>query len=161
VSALRLLIVAAGMLALLLLFCANAAAQDFGSTVGNPQRATDGMLYAAVAVADEWWAAQGQYPAPAEVYVYTEREPASVIARAEQPGFRVLFERRYVRSMRRELARSGRRWRMNLLGGLCMSAIHERGHNLGLRHDAGGVMSAFLGDHPVVGRCRSWAVSES
>ena len=102
----------------------------------------DALLREAVSEADKRWHRRGLYPCPGEVYVYDERE-RGVIARGELGGCDVFFARRY-----RDLVwarytdgRVGRVDRRPVLEFLFTASVHERGHNLGFVHAAGGVMA--------------------
>jgi hypothetical protein len=142
---------------LLLVVLALAVPAQASAQVTNMQPASDGLLYAAIEVADEWWADQGQLPCKADVYVHDEAQ-AYVAARATYPedGCYVTWSRSYVAQVRGTLAGpfDFRRWAYEQL---CMAAIHERGHNLGLRHSPGIMAAVDMGGHPPVGRCRAWA----
>jgi hypothetical protein len=141
-------------LVVLLVGAASAHAEPPNASISN-----DGLLYEAVQVADEWWAAQGQYPEKGRVMEYDKADKDSrEIARGDMPGDDVYFEREYVRRTR-ALLRRGWRAHRAAIETLCMATIHERGHNLHLDHVKGrSIMHDTLGNHPVVGRCRAWAV---
>ena len=137
---------------------------DADAGVSNPSVTSDGLLYAAVEAADGWWATQGQQPCQPTVYVYDETQPPTragrVIARASGPAdCDVYFDRRYVRTQRARLRHGGVRFRRLLLQHVCMVSVHERGHNLGLTHEVGGVMGGAI-PHRTLGACIAWSAKK-
>ena len=147
------------LLACALLALAALAAPQSASAAGymtDIRPATDGLLYAAVAAADDYWRAQGYTLAPAEVYTYVESERESIVARGDQPGRRVFFNRAWLARTRESLAHYGTPWRRSILAVVCQIAVHERGHNIGLPH-GGGVMAAVLRDYNIPQRCIQFA----
>ena len=102
----------------------------------------DGLLREAVGEADKRWQYRGYEPCAGEVFVYDEREP-NVIARGELGGCDVFFSRRYRDRVWAQYTnpRRDRVDRRPILEFLLTVATHERGHNLGFVHGAGGVMS--------------------
>lgn len=133
-----------------------ASAQNKSDVITNEAIAEDGLLYEAVKVADQFWADYDMYPCKGDIYVYDEGVE-NVVARAHVGGCDVWWSRRYVRDVRRSLARESRMQQRSVLKQLCMIAIHERGHNLGFDHEPGGSLMSVTVDHPVVGRCIAWA----
>lgn len=124
----------------------------------NQQPAThiyaDLLIREAVQVADQHWNARGERPCTGEVYVYDERREAA--ARGQIGGCDVYFDRDYRDDVWRTYSdgRIPRIDRRPVLIGLCAVATHERGHNLGFKHSAGGVMASLS---PPPWRCRRWA----
>lgn len=143
----------------LMVLCYGAPAASAQDPVKNPSVATDGLLYAATEHADGYWEGLGQ-PArcPAEVYDYDEvgTLAGGVAARATVGGCDVLWERAWVRGIRKALRSRDWRFRRLVLEEVCEVAVHERGHNLGLNHDAGGIMEPVGGFR--VGYCIAWSV---
>lgn len=100
--------------------------------------ATDGLLYEAVAKADEFWRDKiGRDAGTPLVCMLSE---ARVAGRGEQPGRKVWFERDFVRAVRRDVASNDRRARRSAYESLFRVAAHERGHNLGFKHEDLGIM---------------------
>ena len=124
----------------------------------NQQPAThvyaDLLLREAVQAADQRWHGRGLNPCIGEVYVFDEQDDA--VARGELGGCNVFFDRGY-RDRVWERYTNGRVTRIDrrpIIAYLCAAATHERGHNLGFSHAAGGVMSVPA---RVPWSCKRWA----
>ena len=122
----------------------------------------DALLREAVVEADKRWHRRGYVPCAGEVFVYDEHERPPdprdrPVARGEINGCNVFFDRRYRDLVwaRYTNVRIDRIARRSVLAGLCSSATHERGHNLGFEHKAGGVMLAPPLRAPW--QCKRWA----
>jgi hypothetical protein len=148
------------LLALVVLLVGATSAQ---AQVNNQSVASDGLLYSAVEVADQFWADHGQQTCKGTIYDYDEGTDEGVVARATIHGCEVYFDRAYVKRVRSELRRYGPAERRETLKEICMVAIHERGHNLGLDHDKDdkSLMAPVIGGHPTVGRCIAWAIKHA
>jgi hypothetical protein len=122
-------------------------------------RVAGGPWAALTGLADAYWAKRSLHaPCPATLWIYSDSDP-NTAATAQMRGCEMGFNRTWllwVRSAQRIADRYGRRARMggthpiigraaiqqHLLTELCLNVVHERGHNLGLRHtpDPRGVM---------------------
>jgi hypothetical protein len=113
--------------------------------------ATDGLLWEAVRKADEFWIARvGRTAAPPLVCVFDDTESA---ARGNMNGRKVWFERSFVQTIREMIRSKHRMIRRSAYESLFRAAAHERGHNLGFRHEDGGIM----GDLATPGMGVDWA----
>jgi hypothetical protein len=132
------------------LLAGTAQAEDEFTTVGLPTTSpfTGPMVASLEPVAEAYWAQRGvQLPEPVEVFVMAD-EPG-IGARAEQPGHKVWL----TESLLAERRLNGRSF-------LCMTYLHERGHNAGLAHGSGDPIMAtdpWLGMTEVVPKCFKWA----
>jgi hypothetical protein len=148
----------------------QAQAQERPTAMVNISESDDGLLYAAIRQADKFWRSYGKNPCRPTIYVYDEVDaenqdvPAAngVVARAHYPehGCAVFFERYFVRYIREDIAQRWRWGRTLAYREVCQVAAHERGHNLGLRHDErkDQLMSASLSEGTQVPfACRTWA----
>jgi hypothetical protein len=112
--------------------------------------ATDRLVLNAIAAADTYWARHGLTAPPAQPLMY---DSDVALAQGEQPtpgapclgaggACRVWVYRTNLASVY-ESAWTGRTRHDRRSGAraLCMTITHERGHNHGLGHDHGGVMS--------------------
>lgn len=134
-----------------LTMASSAQAESFND--GAPM--TDGLILAAVTQADAFWTSTGATMPAATVVTYTTGIQTET-ARAEQGGTRIGFTRGYVKALRKALARGQQT--VHRLTTLCNTAVHERGHNLGLGHsdDPKNVMNATADVGP--GSCIAWAI---
>jgi hypothetical protein len=117
----------------------------------------DALLRSAVTVADRVWADHGT-PAhcAAMIYVYDETDD-DIAARATIGGCKVWFVRAYRNAVWSTVNNASytRASRRDVLAKLCGAATHERGHNLGLDHDAGWIMASPPTVTPT--QCVAWA----
>lgn len=147
--------------ALLLVLAAPAQAEtcsnepDVCAALAASESATDGALSAAARVADVYWTRRG-YTLPAcgaaTIRVYDEPKSSGGTWARGREGCEIWADRAWLRLRRqdmRELWIDG--WR-----DLCVTIVHERGHNLGLEHTANGVMQPDPRDN-IVPECNSWA----
>lgn len=125
-----------------LVFAAPASAARLVNVAPATYVYADALLREAVSEADERWHHRGLYPCRGEVYVYDE-QISGVIARGELGGCDVFFARRYRDRVWQRYTnwRAPRVDRRPVLEFLLTAAVHERGHNLGFHHSAGGVMA--------------------
>jgi hypothetical protein len=130
-------------LALLLAFPAGAlAATDDEIRAADNARVptTEGVLWAAVPLADAYWTARG-HPAPAcgpaRLYVYDEPN-GKTWGRGDSDDCGIYISGKWLASVKRDMTRGYvTAWRM--VGALM---VHERGHNYGLGHANTGVMES-------------------
>lgn len=96
-----------------------------------------------VAAADQWWIGLGSTPpCPGAAIIHVEQDdpihvgwaPPGVCDVYFAPTF-VAASLGYVNSRRSVIGRRA------VLAGMLAMAMHERGHNLGFDHDAGGIMN--------------------
>ena len=122
--------------------------------IKNPQVATDGLVYAAQAAADEFWNSHGLYPCKGTIWEYADTR-RDIVARAL--GCDTYYTRRFIKDTRISLTLD-MEIRREVLTQICMIAIHERGHNLGFTHEQGRLM----GENPKpVGRCIEFAIKNT
>lgn len=107
-------------------------------TIPGETMATDGLLYAAVDRADAWHASLGSTPPPARIYMMDDDE---ALARGDLESGKLWFDREFMRGIRGLIASRERRARLDGYLLIFYVSAHERGHNLGWGHDAGGIMT--------------------
>lgn len=167
----------------ILLLCALALLLSTATADARPRDPRFGPREAPVAggpwleltrLADAYWARSGhRAPCPATLWVYTDSN-ANTAATGEMPGCNIGVNRTWLRSLRsvqRVADRYGRRARIggahpvvgraaiqqHVLAQVCLSVVHERGHNAGLDHspDPRRVMY-WRSDRPPA-ECGAWA----
>jgi hypothetical protein len=123
----------------------------------------DGLLRQAVGVADRFWAAHGRaLPCQANVLLYDAPVKDHSTELATTPGCMIGFRRSYRNDLwdvytDRSLPISARR---DWLAGACATAVHGRGHNLGLDDDRlhpRSVMFWSSDRRKVPVECKRWA----
>lgn len=97
-------------------------------------RVDDGFFLAAVREADRIWRSRGRDAPAGDPSV--NWMPGNSVARAELGGTKVWIGRAWARGIRRRLARGGSAM-VAAMAEACHVALHERGHNHGLRHARG------------------------
>ena len=142
--------------ALVIAFSAVFTGTAKADSYSNQVPMTDGLLLAAVNLADEYWISTGAIMPDANVVLYTTN--ARETAQADTPGTKIGFTRYYVSNLRKNLA-AGLEVTLRLRT-LCNTAVHERGHNLGYGHTDDAiypnyVMSATKNNGPRI--CSTWA----
>jgi hypothetical protein len=123
----------------------------------------DGLLRQAVGVADRFWAAHGRsLPCQAPILLYDADAKDRTTELATTPGCTIGFRRSYRDDLwdvytDRSLPVSARR---DWLAGACATAVHGRGHNLGLDDDRlhpRSVMYWSSDRRKVPVECKRWA----
>jgi hypothetical protein len=152
------------------LIVATLAASTAAATPSQPLRVApasgvyaDGLLRQAVGVADRFWATHGRpLPCKANVLLYDADAKDHRTELATTPGCTIGFRRSYRDDLwdvytDRSLPISARR---DWLAGGCATAVHGRGHNLGLDDDRlhpRSVMFWSSDRRKVPVECKRWA----
>ena len=131
----------------------------------RPKRLNDRLVAGAMRTADTYWRRQGHARCTTTTMTplsYVEPWLTSwineagdgTVARAPTDACLVYIDRAYLASVHYDLRSRYRLDRFERLHDLCLIVVHERGHNEGLGHDAGGIMTSL---HEPVFECRQWA----